>query len=80
MSQLCLLTRLQSLKELSITEAQTKLLYTHIDLKLLNKLHGPMPYMIGVTCVSMDTRYILCCTNYVIHLFQNLTNHVMNSH
>jgi len=26
-------------------------LYTNIDLKLRNKLHGPMHYKIGVTCV-----------------------------
>jgi len=27
-------------------------LYANIDLKLRNKLHGPMHYKIGVTCVS----------------------------
>jgi len=26
-------------------------LYTNIDLKLQNKLHGPMYYKLGVTCV-----------------------------
>jgi len=26
-------------------------LFTNIDLKLRNKLHGPMHYKIGVTCV-----------------------------
>jgi len=28
-----------------------QLLYMNIDLKLWNKLHGPMYYKIGVTCV-----------------------------
>jgi len=27
------------------------ILYTDIDLNLQNKLHGPMHYNIGVTCV-----------------------------
>jgi len=31
--------------------AVVDLLYTNIDLKLQNKLHGPMHYKIGVTCV-----------------------------
>jgi len=35
-------------------------LYTNIDLKLRNKLHGPMHYIIGVTCV------------YNGHVFYNL--------
>jgi len=29
----------------------TYVLYTNIDLKLRSKLHGPMRYKIGVTCV-----------------------------
>ena len=27
------------------------ILYTRIDLKLWNKLHGPMHYKLGVTCL-----------------------------
>ena len=32
---------------------------TNIDLKLWNKLHGPMHYKIGVTCTRVEqTQYI----------------------
>ena len=43
-----------------------KLLYRNNDLTLLNKLHGPMHYKIGVICVFKDTRYILCCNNKTV--------------
>ena len=41
------------------------MLYRNIDLKLRNKLHGPMHYKIGVTCLDNDSRYKLCsnCSN-----------------
>jgi len=32
-------------------------LYKNIDLKLQNKLHGPMHYKIGVTCVYIGHRF-----------------------
>jgi len=31
-----------------------------IDKKLQNKLRGPMHYQIGVTCLFIDSRYLLC--------------------
>jgi len=33
------------------TNICVQVLYTNIDLKLWNKLHAPMHYKIGVTCV-----------------------------
>ena len=30
---------------------EINILYTRIDLKLWNKLHGPMHYKLGVTCL-----------------------------
>ena len=42
-------------------------LYENIDQILLNKLHVPMHYKIGVTCVyNLDTCSILCCNNTTI--------------
>ena len=37
--------------------------YTNIDLKLWNKLHGPMHYKLGVTVYSLDMCSILCSYN-----------------
>ena len=34
-----------------LTGTITKVLHENIDQTLLNKLHGPMHYKIGVTCV-----------------------------
>ena len=35
-------------------------LYKNIDLTLRNKLHGPVHYQIGVTCVYKNIWFILC--------------------
>jgi len=43
------------------------LLYTNIDLKLRNKLHGPMHCKIGVTCVYNGHVFILSCYNTTIY-------------
>ena len=44
--------------------------YTNIDLKLRNKLHGPIHCKIGVTCVYnghvTQRCFILCCNNTTI--------------
>ena len=43
------------------------ILYENVDQILLNKLHGPMHYKIGVTYVyKMDTCYILCYNNMTV--------------
>ena len=42
------------------------ILYTNIDQKLRNKLHGQMYYKVGVACVSNDARYIICSNNLSI--------------
>ena len=59
-----------------------KVLYTNIDQKLQNKLHGPMHCKISVTCVfNGHLLYSLCCNNMTIsvRLFQNSANCVINS-
>ena len=43
------------------------LLYTNIDLKLRNKLHGPMHCKIGGTCVYNGHVFILSCYNTTIY-------------
>ena len=41
-----------------------KVLYENIDQKLQNKLHGPLYYKIGVTCVyNGNVFYTLCLCN-----------------
>ena len=35
------------------------ILYTNIDQKLGNKLHEPMYYKVGATCVLNESRFIL---------------------
>ena len=58
-------------------------LYTNFDLKLANKLHGPMHCKIGVTCVYIwHVFYNLLerkKPDNLIHLFQNSAVLVMNS-
>ena len=51
------------------------LLYKNIDKILPNKLHEPMYYKIGVTCVYNGHVFytLLLQYNNFIHLFQNLT-------
>ena len=45
----------------------SRLLYENIDQILPNKLHRPMHYKIGVTCVyNLDTCSILCCNNLML--------------
>ena len=46
------------------------------DLKLWYKLHGPMHYKIGVTCVYNG--HFVVKHDTVIHLFHNSTDRVMH--
>ena len=57
-----------------------KVLYTNIDLNLRNKLHGPMHYKKGVTCVynGHEIYTLLLQHNNLIHLFQNSADRIMN--
>ena len=60
------------------------LLYTNIDQKLRNKLHGLMRYKIGVTCVyNVHEIYTMLSKKgdnlMRLHLFRNSTDHVKNS-
>jgi len=43
-------------------------LFTNIDQKLQNKLHGAMHYKLGVTCVCTGhgISTVLCCNNTTI--------------
>ena len=50
-----------------------------MDLKLRNKLHGPMHYKIGVTCVFNGHEILCCNTTSLIHPFHNSTVRVTNS-
>ena len=56
-------------------------LYTNIDQTLPNKLHGPMHYKIGVTCVYNGHLFytLLKKKDNLIHLFHNSTVCVMDS-
>ena len=56
------------------------ILYTNIDLKLPNKLHGPMHYKKGVTCVFDGHMFIrVIITPQCYPLFHNSADLVMNS-
>jgi len=47
-----------------LSKRDISVLYTNIDLKLLNKLHGPMHYKKGFRSVYNGHKiYILCCNN-----------------
>jgi len=56
-------------------------LYENIDQILPNKLHVPMHYKIGVTCVYIGHAFytLLKLHDSLIHLFHNSTVRVMNS-
>jgi len=41
-------------------------MYANIDQILPNKLHGPIQYKIGVTCVYNGTRVLLGCNNMTV--------------